>query len=263
MSITGSSKRGAMLGVLCLSTLLAGCGGGDDGGGSSGPGSTQGQGNSSAGGQQSFNWSGYALSGGAGMFSKVQGSWTVPTVTCSDGVTRSSTWAGIGGINGDQTLVQAGTEQDCNGGASYGAWWEVLPAPSATINPQTYPVGAGDHITVTADGSSTLIWALTIKNTTRGWTFNTSAPYGSSGASAEWIEEAPLSAGTGGVGQATLANFGRVAFSALTANGGNPGLSTNERVAMIDNNNHVIANPSGPGATGNSFAVCYGPGACQ
>jgi hypothetical protein len=253
-----------VLNVLCVSALLCSCGGGDDGGGSSGSGTTQGQGNSAAGGQQSLNWSGYVLMGGAGLFTKVQGSWTVPTVTCTGDVTRSSSWAGIGGGNSaDQTLVQAGTEQDCDGGASYGAWWEVIPAPSATLNPQTYPVGAGDHITVTADGSTTIVWAITIKNTSRGWTFNTTVPYVAAGATAEWIEEAPLSAGTGGAGQATLANFGRVAFTGLTANGGNPGLSTNERVAMVDNNNHVISNPSGPGATGNSFAVCYGSGACQ
>lgn len=249
-----------------LLSLTAGCGGGSGDGDNNSPGSTQGQPSAPAGGNRSTNWSGYVLSGPAQSFSKVQGSWAVPSVNCAgaDGA-ASSSWAGIGGgNNADPTLVQAGTEQDCNGGPDYFAWWEVIPAPASRLNPQTYPVGAGDRISVSADGSSAIVWSIRIANDSRGWVFSTSVPYGAAGATAEWIEEAPLTAGTGGAGQSALADFGRVAFSALTANGGNPGLSANERVVMVDGRDgHVVANPSAPGVNGNAFAVCFGSGACR
>src|SRR5205823_1915926 len=125
---------------------------------------------------------------------------------------------------------------------------------------QSYPVQPGDRITATADGRSAVLWAITIKSS-RAWTFNTTTPYTAGGATAEWIEEAPLSAGS--AGQATLTNFGRVAFSALTANGANPNLTAAQRVVMVDaNDGHVVANPSAAGSGGNSFAVCFGSANC-
>ena len=248
-----------------LVSSLAGCGGGNDAGANT---STQGQPGTptpaASGGQQSTNWSGYALTGSSGSFSKVEGKWTVPTVKCaaSDN-TASSSWAGIGGgTNSDPTLVQAGTEQDCSGGPSYYAWWEIIPLPSTTLDTQAYPVQAGDQITVTVNGSNAILWSITIKSS-RGWTFNTSTPYTAAGATAEWIEEAPLGVGTGGAGQVTLANFGRVAFSALKANGASPGLAPADRIVMVDaNDGHIVANTSAAGAGGNSFAVCFGSAAC-
>lgn len=260
-----STLRPAISAALLFATV--GCG--DGGGGSDGAGPTHGQPSSPAGAQQSTNWSGYVREGAPQSFNRVSGSWTVPEVQCSaSGNTASSTWTGIGGgINTDPTLIQAGTEQDCTGGgASYSAWWEAIPAPAFNagdiLGSGTFPVGPGDLITVTVDGSSFAVWQISIHNASRGWTFNTSAPYAAAGTTAEWIEEAPLSAGTGGAGQATLANFRRAGFAAVSANGANPHLSSAERVAMVDSNGNVIANPSNPGANGDAFDVCYGPGVC-
>lgn len=251
--------------TLYTAMLLAsfvGCGGGGDG-------SSHGQPSSPAGAQQSTNWSGYVRTGLPQSFTRVSATWAVPAVQCSaDTSTASSTWTGIGGgTTADPTLVQAGTEQDCNGSPSYSAWWEVIPAPSTTagggtLGLQNFEVQPGDQITVTVDGSTAAVWNITIQNASRGWTFNTTVPYSSAGETAEWIEEAPLSADPNSAGPTSLSNFGQVSFVSATANGANPQLTPGERVAMVDSNNNVIANPSNPGGGGDSFDICFGSGSC-
>jgi hypothetical protein len=67
----------------------------------------------------------------------------------------------------------------------------------------------------------------------------------------------------GSSAEATLSNFGVVHFSALTANGVNPGLTAAEAIQMVNSSDEVIANPSAPGAGGNSFDVCFGAGSCD
>src|SRR5437870_10168567 len=109
---------------------------------------------------KSNNWSGYnqgTLEKNGTQFSSVDGSWTVPTATQHKAgeAEYSATWVGIGGgcvdancTVTDNTLIQAGTEQDVGPGgrASYSAWWELIPAPGVTIS--NFPVRAGDHIHV-------------------------------------------------------------------------------------------------------------------
>jgi Peptidase A4 family len=84
-----------------------------------------------------------------------RGSWTVPTATqhTAGQAENSSDWIGIGGgyIDAncplaDSTVIQTGTEQDVNahGGASYSAWWEIIPGPSLTIT--TMAVHPGDKM---------------------------------------------------------------------------------------------------------------------
>lgn len=262
-----------------LISLLAGCGGGGDAGdpdggagqqaGPAGSDSSGDAGDSRA--QQSSNWSGYVQTGQPNSFTRISGSWTVPALQCpGSGSTASATWTGIGGGSSvDPTLIQAGTAQSCEGGAAgYSAWWELIPAPAITageglLDAQEYPVNPGDQISVSIDSGSVLVWNITIQNSTRGWTFNITVPYLAAGATAEWIEEAPLSAGSAGVGQDTLSNFGRVGFYALTVNGANPGLTAEQRVVMVDSSDSVIANPSAPAPGGDAFDVCFGSGACR
>jgi hypothetical protein len=238
---------------------LAACGESGGVGGSTSAASPGGHGNSSTSANTSTNWAGYVVSGSAGAFSSVAGAWNVPQVSCPNGSsTGSSTWLGIGGASvSDQSLIQAGTGQDCSGGASYYAWWEIFPAPSTTLSSSSYPVQPGDPISVTIDGSAIVSWTITIKNTRANWTFTTTAPFSGSQQSAEWIEEAQLQAGTSGAGQVTLADFGHVSFSALTANGSNPGLTTADELVMVDSSNQPIATPSAPQG-GNAFNVCRG-----
>jgi hypothetical protein len=240
--------------------IFAGCGDGD---------TSHGRGSSAAGARQSSNWSGYVKVGLPGAYNHVKATWAVPAVQCvGDDTTASSTWTGVGGgTPADPTLVQAGTEQDCNGGAEYSAWWEVLPAPAVgasgdTLGFDEFAVGPGDQMTVTIDGSTAAIWAITIRNDTRGWTFNTTVPYSAAGETAEWVQEAPLAFGTGDTGQTTLANFGQVSFWSIQANGANPQLVPDDRVAMVDGSGDVVANPSNPGPAGDEFDICYGPEVC-
>jgi len=213
-----------------VAVALAACGGGDDSSsGSSANTPTPSQSNSpapSGSATQSLNWRLRQILI-ARHYSAISGSWIVPDVQCS-GNANSATWLGIGGGNGvDPTLVQAGTSQDCSGSdKTFYAWWEALPAPQvqadgALLATGNFPVSPGDLVTVTIN-STLVIWNITIVNATAGWTFNQTIPYLSAGDTAEWIEEAPLSAGTGGAGQMPLANFGTVGFSSLTVNGANP-----------------------------------------
>ena len=63
----------------------------------------------------SNNWSGYGINGG-GNYTAMQGTWTVPAVSYqsysgSPDVEASSTWIGVGGQDGDETLIQIGTMQ--------------------------------------------------------------------------------------------------------------------------------------------------------
>jgi hypothetical protein len=107
-----------------------------------------------------------------------------------------------------------------------------------------------------------VVWDIVIRNDTRGWTFNTTVPYSSAGQTAEWIMEAPLSAGTSGAGQTSLSNYGIIGFGGASANGANPELTGDDAVAMVDADGNVISNPSGPAASGDAFVVCFGPGSC-
>src|SRR5215475_738883 len=181
----------------------------------------------------STNWSGYQLAAGPLAYNSVQGTWIVPAIAASSTDTASATWTGIGGgcidlpncTVTEATLIQAGTSQDNTGGqANYYAWLEALPAPSVPIgggiisSGQNFDVLPGDSITVTISASPAVLWTIKIEDMRSGvphWTFTTSVPYVEPGLTAEWIEESPLTAGTGGAGQPTLSNFGRVTFSGL------------------------------------------------
>ena len=253
-------------GALLACALLAGCGSSSSD--SAGMGSTQGVGNASASADtQSTNWTGYVRTASLGGFHQVSGSWTVPQPDCSAGTsTASAIWPGIGGFKAtDQTLIQAGTEQDCNGGsASYYAWWEGYPAPSQDISTSgKYPVQAGDRITVTISGSALLFWNITIDDATAGWTYSTTTPFLAAGESAEWIVEAPTVVGIGSGGQTTLSNFGRVSFSGLAANSAAAALTASDAIDMVNASGGVIASPSAPGAGGAAFDVCYGAASCD
>ncbi len=123
----------------------------------------------------------------------------------------------------DNTLIQAGTEQDVSatGQASYDAWWEIIPEPETEIS---LPVHPGDKIYVSIDQADTPgIWSITIENLSTGRSFSTTTPYSSSMDTAEWIEETPLEIGTGGTGLAAMPNLGTVHFTGASLNFASPG----------------------------------------
>jgi len=217
---------------------------------------------------KSNNWFGYNQgSQERGMkFHSIAGDWTVPSARqhTKGQSESSSTWIGIGGgctdakcTEGDDTLIQAGTEQDvsASGKPSYSAWWEIIPAPSATI--ANMKVRPGDHMraSITEAPKGSEIWHITIQDLTRHETFNKTVPYTSTYATAEWIEETPIVIGTN-AGLADLPRLSRTTFDRAKVNGASAQLRAAERILLTTPSGKVIGTPSAPNPHRNAFALC-------
>jgi len=223
---------------------------------------------------QSSNWFGYnagALERGGQLFNSVTSDWTVPAASqhTPNQSESSATWIGIGGgcIDAgctlqDATLIQTGTEQDVDssGHPSYSAWWELVPAPAITIANMT--VSAGDRIHASVSQVSPGTWTISLNDVTRRETFSTRVPYPSTQSTAEWIEETPLTIGSGGTGQASLPNLTTSVFDNATINGVSAHLATGEQVQLVDSSGTVIGAPSAPDAQANGFAECAWAARC-
>jgi hypothetical protein len=223
---------------------------------------------------QSSNWFGYnqgSLEQGRKLFQEIAGDWTVPTATqhTKGQAESSSDWIGIGGgcvdancLVTDNTLIQTGTEQDVNakGVASYSAWWEIIPAPSITVN---LPVHPGDrmHAELKQVVPGSDVWTITLRNITRNKTFTQTVPYASSHLTAEWIEETPLLIGTN-AGFAALPNLTNPAFDLAKTNSANAKLKPSEKMLLTDSNGKVIGAPSNPDAQADGFAACTWASSC-
>lgn len=175
----------------------------------------------------STNWSGYAATGSTGAFTSVSASWIQPTLTCTSKTTYSSFWVGLDGYS-NSALEQTGTEADCIGGkATYGAWWEVLPAAESAYS---VTVKAGDSLSASVAKNSSGTFTMTLTDSTQGWT-KTTTHAGSSGyqdSSAEVIAEATQVNGR----IANLSNFGTVTFTNATANGTSLGSYSPNEIIM-------------------------------
>jgi peptidase A4-like protein len=214
---------------------------------------------------QSNNWSGYnkgVLETGT-PFQSISGTWVVPTATAhKKGEDEfSSTWVGIGGgcldtscLATDETLIQAGTEQDvaADGTASYSTWFELIPAPSISTPLAVRP---GDTVKVDIGQTVPEVWTITITDVSSGQNFTTTVPYPSTYGTAEWVEETPLLIGTN-AGFSAMPNLGNVQFSGATVNGANAGLQSAEAIQLVDPNGTVLATPSAPNATRDGFTDC-------
>ena len=166
-------------------------------------------------------WSGYMVASDvrvdvqnrSSAVSSVSGSWVVPEVNPSENMTFSGVWVGIGGY-GEETLIQAGTEQEyVNGKAVYYAWYELLPDYLVRIN--NIHVQPSDTMTASISlvNENTNTWTITIRDVTRGEQFKKTFVYNSSRLSAEWVVERPKVNGT----VSTLADFGNVTFTECKA----------------------------------------------
>jgi hypothetical protein len=221
---------------------------------------------------QSSNWSGYnkgMLETGAG-FHSISGQWTVPSATQhTKGQDEfSSSWIGIGGgcldtscSATDSTLIQTGTEQDvaADGTPSYSTWYELIPAPSISTPLAVKP---GDVVSATIAETVPEVWSITLKNVTGGTSWSTTVPYSSSYATAEWIEETPLTFGTSGAGLSSLPNLGTVHFDLATVNGANADLNSAEGMQLTDSDGSPIATPSAPDAEKDGFNDCTWSSTC-
>jgi hypothetical protein len=161
--------------------------------------------------EYSENWAGYAAD--SGTYTSATASWVQPSVNCSAGDGYSAFWVGIDGLN-SSTVEQTGTEADCSGGsASYYAWYEAYPAGSNEYNDTVEP---GDSLTATITESSGDAFALTLSDSTQGWTETTDVTVSdAASSSAEVIAEAP----SDNSGILPLADFGTVNFTGAEANG--------------------------------------------
>lgn len=197
---------------------------------------------------ESTNWSGYAApESGA---TSVSGSWTVPMVVPSSVPEYSASWVGLDGLApGDEQLIQAGTGQDTESGAtSYFAWWEILPAEETEI--PSMVVSPGNQMTASIGEASPGEWTITLDDDTTGAVWSDTLPYTGPGDSAEWVEEAPTVDNV----QSDLADFGTVDFTNATVDGSNPDLVSSEAIDLVNSDGLVIAEPSAPSG-GNSFTV--------
>jgi hypothetical protein len=227
---------------------------------------------------QSNNWSGYnqgTLEQGGKMFNSITGKWTVPTATqhTAGEAEYSSSWIGIGGgcvDSGcsvtDGTLIQAGTEQDvaADGTDSYSAWYELIPAPSITIDTMT--IHAGDHmrVSISEDTPGSNVWTFDVRNATTGESFTLTVPYSSTHATAEWIEETPVVVDDGGnVTIGPLPQLSVVRFNKGTTNGSAAGLVKSEAIQLVDTDGTALATPSKPDPSKDGFRDCTSASHCK
>jgi hypothetical protein len=179
----------------------------------------------------SYNWSGYAVTGSNGAVTDAKSSWVVPAVNCTTTPTGySSFWVGIDGFSSD-SVEQTGTDSDCvslygkSGTPTYYAWFEFYPNPSYEIQ-FSKGVQPGDVMTaeVKYAGQTTGVghrgsgpqFTLTITDTTKGETYTTtSTALYAEESSAEWIAEAPCCGRQNSV--LPLADFSSVGFTAGAA----------------------------------------------
>jgi hypothetical protein len=211
----------------------------------------------------SHNWSGYADSGAAKSFTAVSGHWVQPTGTCS-GLTESlaAFWVGIDGISSsDPTVEQDGTLILCYLGTPYYVdWWETYPGNAIQVVSQS--VKPGDHITAKVSYTGSLYkMSVTDSTTPTGNSFSVSKPCGTTtceNMSAEWIAEAPTSAGS----ITPLAKFTtwRVTGAHTTYDGTSGTISgvkapTVDEITIVDTAKKVQAQPSALNSTGSSFSV--------
>lgn len=225
----------------------------------------------------STNWSGYSVSALSGSsptpVMSVSATWTVPTATqhTANQAEQSATWTGIGGgcidsgcNAADNTLIQAGTEQDvaADGTASYSAWWETVPVPSVTV---PLAVKAGDKMQVTISQVAPEVWHIAISDLTTQQSTTASVdptPYSSDFSTAEFIDETPLSVGTSGAGLTALPNLSSTSFDDAMINGQAATLSSADAIDLVDSSGKVIATPSAPDANSDGFDVCTWATSC-
>ena len=198
----------------------------------------------------SSNWSGYVLT--SARYTRITGTWVVPSVTASATSTFSSMWVGIDGYR-NSALIQVGTEQDYYGGAAhYSAWWEILPATGSDITSMT--VRAGDRMSASiVRNPSGGTWTIRLTDLTSHTSFSTTRRYSGPGSSAEWIQEAPTVGGR----TATMARYAATSFSG-TVNGHAPHFVAANGGVMVQHGVRV-STPSLPLTHGNAFSITSSP----
>ncbi|HWC86189.1 MAG TPA: G1 family glutamic endopeptidase [Solirubrobacteraceae bacterium] len=214
----------------------------------------------------SLNWSGYAVTPSARGITAVSSTFTVPAAgLLPPGF--AATWAGIGGYNSSD-LIQAGTAEQSLPtlpllgdllGDQYYAWYELLPGAEVQLTgcagDAACTVTPGDHMSVSIRQVGATEWSISMTDAGH-WSWAQNVSYSSSGASAEWILEAPTLL----VAQTLIAPVGTTSFgptSTYTA-GGMTRTIAQGAPTQIDLSAGGInfATPSALAADGQSFNDC-------
>ncbi len=153
----------------------------------------------------SYNWSGYVdESSKDGTFTKVAGTWTTPTVTCTPEDTLSAEWVGFDGYT-NATVEQAGTYGWCYEDVPiYFTWYEMYPNGTVEVGKTLQP---GDVVTASVTRSSSTYTLKVTDTTNPANSFSekkTCATKTCLDTTAEWICERPSFA----IGMAPLADYG-------------------------------------------------------
>lgn len=211
----------------------------------------------------STNWSGYAsisniASPASNYVKAVQGSWTIPTLTCDSTTKYSSAWVGIDGYS-DNSVEQIGTEQDCSGGVQKNyAWYEMYPHPAFKITGIIVHAGDVFNAKVTFVGKNK--FQLSITDVTTGKSYTNTFKANAQRSSAEWVVEAPYSGGV-----LPLANFGTMTFTnaQFTDSSGNAvaidgkGAGTFDPITMHDGGSSSTPSGLTDSGTTSSFSVTW------
>jgi Peptidase A4 family len=206
-----------------------------------------------------FNWSGYAdTATRAQTFTKVSGSWTVPSVTCSAEDQITSNWLGLDGFN-SSTVEQLGTTSWCyKGKAVYYTWYEIYPKGAHQVSTALKP---GDKVTASVTRTGTSYAFKLTDSTTSGNNISvtkTCALATCKDTSAEWISERP-SFSTGIAPQARYNAF-KITNGSQTSSGhtgtigAGPGVNA---ITMIDSTQTYNLSTVSTLTGGNSFSTTW------
>lgn len=158
-------------------------------------------------------WAGYVAT--AGPYTEVEGSWTVPMITCPHHASNSTAyvWLGEGGyLQGlASSLIQAGTGSDCLAGVPrYHAFYEWYPDIYATDFP--LEVSAGDDVSIRIQEAQPNYWIITFRDDTTNTQSTTATIFHADTGSADFIVERPSLCDAAGCSQTALSRFRSVTF---------------------------------------------------
>ena len=220
---------------------------------------------------ESENWAGYAVTSGNYSVSNVTASFIVPTVN-TGGNSYVAFWVGIDGFN-DGTVEQTGIIAEPTGhgphsSTEYLVWYEFYPAAPVYAS---FSAAPNDTVYATVSYNSTtgnFTTCISVSSSTGhvGTFSHSQTVSGAQDDSAEWIVEAPASAGK----ILPLANFGTAYFgenyteientncATISGHHGSIGSFTSAtEIIMVSNSGVPEATPSALSPNNTSFYVTY------
>lgn len=203
----------------------------------------------------SLNWSGYIDAAKTKRYTEATGTWTVPSVSGSEGASNAQ-WIGLGGVS-SQDLLQMGTLETVHNGQQVSQlFWEKLPQSAIPI----VGVKPGDKVAVTIRQVSGQDWQLSAaitsgnQTTTKRVNVQLNPSYVAAiGQTAEWITEDPED-GNGHI--LPLASAGGVGFDNATVNGKpiTQSNATMQETVLVTSSGQAVV-PSKISSGGTSFST--------